>query len=239
MENDMGLQASRRQWLFVFLASFFITNAVTAELISNKLIAIPLEFTLGNMHLGPFITIVGVLPWPIVFLVTDLINEFYGYKAIRKLSWITAGMIVFVFIIVSLAIAIPAAEIEGAGTASDDEFRKVLGQGRWVIMGSITAFLLSQILDATLFAWIKHRTGNKMIWLRSTGSTIISQLFDSYIVLYIGFILPGTLPAEALWTIAPVNYILKLLIAISLTPMIYLGHFTIRKYLGNDKPATS
>lgn len=235
----MGLQASRRQWLFVFLASFFITNAVTAELISNKLIAIPLEFTLGNMHLGPFITIVGVLPWPIVFLVTDLINEFYGYKAIRKLSWITAGMIVFVFIIVSLAIAIPAAEIEGAGTASDDEFRKVLGQGRWVIMGSITAFLLSQILDATLFAWIKHRTGNKMIWLRSTGSTIISQLFDSYIVLYIGFILPGTLPAEALWTIAPVNYILKLLIAISLTPMIYLGHFTIRKYLGNDKPATS
>lgn len=239
MENDMGLKASRRQWLFVFLASFFITNAVTAELISNKLIAIPLEFTLGNMHLGPFITIVGVLPWPIVFLVTDLINEFYGYKAIRKLSWITAGMIVFVFIIVSLAIAIPAAEIEGAGTASDDEFRKVLGQGRWVIMGSITAFLLSQILDATLFAWIKHRTGNKMIWLRSTGSTIISQLFDSYIVLYIGFILPGTLPAEALWTIAPVNYILKLLIAISLTPMIYLGHFTIRKYLGNDKPATS
>lgn len=239
MENNMGLQASRRQWLFVFLASFFITNAVTAELISNKLIAIPLEFTLGNMHLGPFITIVGVLPWPIVFLVTDLINEFYGYKAIRKLSWITAGMIVFVFIIVSLAIAIPAAEIEGAGTASDDEFRKVLGQGRWVIMGSITAFLLSQILDATLFAWIKHRTGNKMIWLRSTGSTIISQLFDSYIVLYIGFILPGTLPAEALWTIAPVNYILKLLIAISLTPMIYLGHFTIRKYLGNDKPATS
>lgn len=143
MENDMGLQASRRQWLFVILASFFITNAVTAELISNKLIAIPLEFTLGNMHLGPFITIVGVLPWPIVFLVTDLINEFYGYKAIRKLSWITAGMIVFVFIIVSLAIAIPAAEIEGAGTASDDEFRKVLGQGRWVIMGSITAFLLS------------------------------------------------------------------------------------------------
>ncbi len=239
MENNMGLQASRRQWLFVFLASFFITNAVTAELISNKLIAIPLEFTLGNMHLGPFITIVGVLPWPIVFLVTDLINEFYGYKAIRKLSWITAGMIVFVFIIVSLAIAIPAAEIEGAGTASDDEFRKVLGQGRWVIMGSIIAFLLSQILDATLFAWIKHRTGNKMIWLRSTGSTIISQLFDSYIVLYIGFILPGTLPVEALWTIAPVNYILKLLIAISLTPMIYLGHFTIRKYLGNDKPATS
>jgi uncharacterized integral membrane protein (TIGR00697 family) len=239
MENNMSLQATRRQWLFVILASFFVTNAVTAELISNKLITIPLEFSLGDTRLGPFITIVGVLPWPIVFLITDLINEFYGYKAIRKLSWITAAMIVFVFVIVSLAIAMPAAEIEGAGTASDAEFRKVLGQGRWVIMGSITAFLLSQILDATLFAWIKQRTGNRMIWLRSTGSTVISQLFDSYIVLYIGFILPGTLPADALWTIAPVNYFLKLLIAIALTPMIYLGHFTIRKYLGHESHAAS
>ena len=237
METNAPLTAVRSQWLFVILASFFVTNAVTAELISNKLIAIPLEFNIGNMHLGPFITIVGVLPWPIVFLVTDLINEFYGYKAIRKLSWISAAMIVFVFVIVSLAIAIPAAEIDGAGTASDDEFRKVLGQGRWVIMGSIAAFLISQILDATLFAWIKHRTGNRMIWLRSTGSTIVSQLFDSYIVLYIGFILPGTLPAEALWTIAPVNYFLKLLIAIGLTPMIYLGHFTIRKYIAHESHA--
>jgi uncharacterized integral membrane protein (TIGR00697 family) len=238
VENNLALHAARRQWLFVILAAFFVTNAVTAELISNKLISIPIEFNFGDMHLGPFITIVGVLPWPIVFLITDLINEFYGYKAIRKLSWITAVMIVFVFIIVSLAIAIPAAEIAGAGTASDQEFRKVLGQGRWIIVGSITAFLLSQILDATLFAWIKQRTGNKMIWLRSTGSTMISQLFDSYIVLYIGFILPGTLPADALWTIAPVNYFLKILIAIALTPLIYAGHFSIRKYLGHEANAT-
>lgn len=239
MENNTTIEATRRHWLFVILAAFFVTNAVTAELISNKLIAIPLEFSIGQIHFGPFITIVGVLPWPIVFLVTDLINEFYGYRAIRKLSWITAAMIAFVFIIVSLAIAVPAAAIEGATTATGEEFRKVLGQGRWIIIGSITAFLLSQILDATLFAWIKKRTGNRMIWLRSTGSTVISQLFDSYIVLYIGFILPGTLPAEALWTIAPVNYLLKLVIAIGLTPMIYLGHYTIRKYLGHESQAAS
>ena len=68
---------NKSQWLFVFLAGLFITNAVTAELISNKLIEIPLQFDFFGGKLGPFVTIVGILPWPVVFLLTDLLNEFY------------------------------------------------------------------------------------------------------------------------------------------------------------------
>jgi uncharacterized integral membrane protein (TIGR00697 family) len=224
--------SSRREWLFVFLAGFFITNAVTAELISNKLIDVPLMFSLFGSELGPFVTVVGVLPWPFVFICTDLINEFYGKKAIRRLSWITAALISYCFIMVTVALAIPANTAISPNTANDFEFTKVFGQSQWVIVGSVFAFMFSQLLDATLFAWIKQKTGNRHIWLRSTGSTVISQLIDSYIVIYIGFILPGTLPISAFWEIAPTNYVLKLIIAILLTPLIYLGHYVVRRYLG-------
>ncbi|MFM7234523.1 MAG: queuosine precursor transporter [Flavobacteriales bacterium] len=230
--------SSRREWLFVFLAGFFITNAVTAELISNKLIDVPLTFSLFGSELGPFVTVVGVLPWPLVFICTDLINEFYGKKAIRRLSWITAALISYCFIMVTVALAIPANTAISPNTANDLEFTKVFGQSQWVIVGSVCAFMISQLLDATLFAWIKQKTGNRHIWLRSTGSTVVSQLIDSYIVIYIGFILPGTLPISAFWEIAPTNYVLKLIIAILLTPLIYLGHYVVRCYLGEAHSET-
>ena len=226
---------NKSQWLFVFLAGLFITNAVTAELISNKLIEIPLNINLFGTELGPFVTIVGILPWPIVFLLTDLLNEFYGYKAVKRLSWITAILIAYCFIIVGLAIHIPAVEIEGSTLSDDYSFNKVFGQAQMVIIGSICAFLVSQLLDALLFKWIKSRTGSRYIWLRSTGSTVVSQLIDSYIVLYIGFVLPGSLSFSDFMTIAPTNYILKLIIAILLTPLIYLGHYLIKKYVLTQK----
>lgn len=230
--SPLAQASSRREWLFIFLAGFFITNAVTAELISNKLIDVPLTFSFFGSELGPFVTVVGVLPWPLVFICTDLINEFYGKKAIRRLSWITAALISYCFILLTIALAIPANTTVSPNTATDYEFTKVFGQSQWVIVGSVFAFMFSQLLDATLFAWIKKKTGNKHIWLRSTGSTVVSQLFDSYIVIYIGFILPGTLPISAFWEIAPTNYFLKLLVAITLTPLIYVGHYFVRRHIG-------
>jgi uncharacterized integral membrane protein (TIGR00697 family) len=223
----------RRQWLFVFLVGLFVTNAVTAELMSNKLIQIPLSFHLFGTKLGPFTTIIGILPWPVVFLLTDLMNEFYGQKSVRRVSWITASLIAYCFIIVGLSMNIPSVDIPGSSLADDKSYNQVFGQAQMVIIGSIAAFLVSQLLDAYLFAWIKHKTGNRFIWLRSTGSTMLSQLVDSYLVLYIGFVLPNSLSFNEFMKIAPTNYILKMLIALLLTPLIYLGHFFVRKYLGS------
>jgi uncharacterized integral membrane protein (TIGR00697 family) len=237
INQHSGIYNQRRQWLFVFLAGLFITNAVTAELISNKLIEIPVSFSIGSMNFGPFTTIVGVLPWPIVFILTDILNEFYGQKAVRRLSWITAILIAYCFVVVGLALKIPAKEIPGSNLAGDAEFSKVFGQAQLVIVGSIAAFLLSQLLDALIFERIKRRTGNKYIWLRSTGSTVFSQLIDSIVVLYVGFVLPGSISFDDFLTIAPTNYFLKLLIALSLTPLIYVGHFAVRKYLGTHHEA--
>jgi queuosine precursor transporter len=221
----------RRQWLFIALAGLFVTNAVTAELISNKLIQIPFEAMFFGRKVGPFITIIGILPWPVVFLLTDLLNEFYGQKAVRRLSWITAGLIAYCFLIVGLSMAIPAHEIKGSKLATNEAYNLVFGQAQAVIVGSIVAFLVSQILDAYLFDRIKQKTGNRFIWLRSTGSTLISQLIDSYIVLYIGFVLPGAMSFSTYMEVAPTNYVLKIGIAVLLTPLVYLGHWLVRRYL--------
>jgi len=225
------IQFDRKTWLFIILAGLFITNVVTAELISNKLISVPISFWLFGHKIGPLVTVIGILPWPVVFLLTDLLNEFYGAKTVRMLSWVTSGLILYCFIIVGISLQIPALELPNSSLADNKSYNLVFGQAQMVIVGSIAAFLLSQLLDASLFKWIKSKTGSRFIWLRSTGSTVISQLIDSYVVLFIGFVLPGGMSFSDYLTIAPTNYLLKLFIGIALTPLIYAGHYSVKKFM--------
>ena len=212
---------SKRDYVFVILAGIFITNAVVAELIGGKLIQI-----------GPFVMSIGILPWPIVFLTTDLINEYFGQKGVRKLSFITAALIAYAFIILFFAIQIPAAK--GISPVSDNHFQAVFGQSMWIIAGSIIAFLISQLVDVSIFHYVKKKTGDNKIWMRSTGSTIISQLIDSFVVLGIAFWLPGKINFETFISSALTGYTFKLSVAVLLTPLIYLSHYLIRKYIGNS-----
>jgi uncharacterized integral membrane protein (TIGR00697 family) len=203
---------SKKDTVYVVLAGIFITNAVVAELIGGKLI-----------HVGSAVMSIGILPWPIVFVTTDLINEYFGEKGVRKLSLITASLIAYTFIILFLAMQIPA--VKGANLVTDAQFKGVFGQSMWIIVGSITAFMVSQLIDVTIFHFVKNRTGNKMIWLRSTGSTVISQLFDSFIVLGIAFWMTGKMTTEVFIVSAFTGYFVKLIIAILLTPLIYVRTF--------------
>ncbi|WP_309608477.1 queuosine precursor transporter [Flavobacterium sp.] len=209
---------TKKELVFVILSGIFITNAVTAELIGGKLIQI-----------GPFVMSIGILPWPVVFLTTDLINEYFGEKGVRKLSVITACLIAYAFIVLLFAIAIPAAK--GISPVNDAQFQAVFGQSMWIIVGSIVAFLFSQLIDVSIFWYFKNKTGDKKIWLRTTGSTIVSQLFDSFIVLGIAFWLPGKINFQTFLTSALTGYTFKLAIAILLTPLIYVGHSLIKKYI--------
>ena len=212
----------KKDIIYVVLAGIFITNALVAELIGGKLI-----------YIGNNVMSLGILPWPIVFITTDLINEYFGEKGVKKLSIITAALIAYTFILLLIGLHIPA--VKGDGLITDDQFSAVFGQSMWIIVGSISAFLVSQLIDVTLFHFLKNRTGKKMLWLRSTGSTVISQLFDSFIVLGIAFWLPGKINGETFVTSAFTGYSVKLLIAIGLTPLIYLGHYLIDNYLGAEK----
>jgi uncharacterized integral membrane protein (TIGR00697 family) len=209
---------SKKDTVYVILAGIFITNAVVAELIGGKLIQV-----------GPYLMSIGILPWPVVFVTTDLINEYFGEKGVKKLSLITASLIAYCFVLLFFALRIPA--VKGANLVTDAQFNGVFGQSMWIIVGSITAFLVSQLIDVSIFHFFKNKTGNKMIWLRSTGSTVISQLFDSFIVLGIAFWMTGKMTTEVYIASAFTGYFVKLIIAVLLTPLIYLGHSLIEKYI--------
>jgi uncharacterized integral membrane protein (TIGR00697 family) len=121
--------------------------------------------------------------------------------------------------------------MQGNKLVSNEQFNGVFGQSMWIIVGSITAFLVSQLIDVSIFHLVKNKTGGKMIWLRSTGSTIISQLFDSFIVLGIAFWMTGKMTTEVFIASAITGYLVKISIAVILTPLIYLGHSIIEKYI--------
>ncbi len=243
--------------LFIILAGIFISTALIAEFIGVKIFS--LEATLGwkpaaiRLFGGEysFNLTCGVLLWPVVFVMTDIINEYYGVKGVRFLSWLTIALIGFGFLIVFGALqTTPNAwwvtskqeiGIENMETA----FHGIYGQGMGIIIASMTAFLVAQLLDVFVFHKIKKWTGEKKIWLRATGSTIVSQLIDSFVVLIIAFYLYPKLvkgqgdpwPFDQLIAICIVNYIYKFIVALLLTPVIYAVHGWIEKYLGHEKAA--
>lgn len=216
---------SRKDIVFLVLAGFFITNAIVAELIGGKLV----------QFFGLFTQSIGIILWPVIFLLTDLINEYYGKDGVRKLTYITVGLISFTFIILSVALNIPATSFS---PVPDSVFSTVFGQSQWIIVGSIIAFLLSQLVDVYVFWSFKKLTGDKHIWLRATGSTMVSQLIDTFVVQFIAFVLPGKWPFSEFLVNASWGYAFKLLVALALIPMIYLGHYVIGKYLKKHTTVT-
>ncbi len=205
------------------MAGIFITSAIVAELISAKLV-----------YMGPYLApiIAGIVPWPVVFLLTDVMNEYFGKQAVRRLSWITTGLIAFCFVVVFCAVQLPAAK---GSWLSDQEFSKAFGGSLWIMVGSITAFIISQLLDVHLFHFFSKLTGGKLIWLRSTGSTVVSQLVDSFVVALIGLYFSGTFPLKMALFLAITGYLTKLVIAVCLTPLIYVMHYLAKGILGEKE----
>jgi uncharacterized integral membrane protein (TIGR00697 family) len=216
----MDAQA-RRNLIFLVLAGVFVTNAILGEVTGGKLFTI-----------GPFTASIGVIPWPVVFLTTDLINEYFGREGVKRLTFITIALIVYAFVVLFAAIHVPAASFS---PVSDEQFAAVFGQSLWIIVGSVTAFAISQLVDVIVFWIVRHRTGGKLLWLRATGSTAISQLIDSFVIIAIAFWLPGKVKTGEFLTVAASNYSYKFLIAVVLTPFVYMGHSLIDRFLGHEE----
>ena len=233
--------------MFVIFTAFFVANALIAECIGGKIFSleklvglIPSNFTLFGQKGLSFNLTCGVLLWPLEFVMTDIVNEYYGPKAVRRISYTAVALILYGFIMFYFAMGVPPADFwYGTGVKDgipdmNKAFNGVFGQGMWIIAGSITAFLVSQIVDVTVFHKIKKYTGEKKIWLRATGSTLISQLVDSFIVLFIAFKIGKGWTWQLVLAICLVNYAYKFSMAILLTPLIYFVEKRIEKYLGHE-----
>lgn len=243
--------------LFIILAGFFVANALVAELIGVKIFA--LEDTLGlapwNFNLfgevGALQFSAGVLLWPVVFVMTDLLNEYYGKRGVQLLSYLTVGLILYAFVMLYLAIQLAPAgwwveqSVKRGVPDSQAAFAVTFGQSLFIIVGSVLAFLLAQLTDVLVFRRIRRATGDKWLWLRATGSTFVSQLVDSLVVLYVAFRLGPELlggyiepwPWSRLLAVATVQYSFKFTAAIIMTPVIYWVHDLIDRYLGAEVAA--
>lgn len=239
--------------LFLLLAGFFIVNALVAEFVGVKIFSLektlsfePFSFSFfGNENLGFNLT-AGVVLWPVIFVMTDVINEYFGMRSVRLLSYLTVGLVIYAFIMVFLAIGLEPNEWwqYESGKLSEDNnrhiedmslsFNMVMGQGLWIIGGSMIAFLIGQVVDVSVFHKIKKYTGESKVWLRATGSTLISQFIDSYVVLIVAFYIGSDWDLNRVLAIGTVNLIYKFVIAIVLTPVIYLAHNVIDNYLGEE-----
>ncbi|GAP43151.1 conserved hypothetical integral membrane protein [Lentimicrobium saccharophilum] len=245
MQSNQNSQ--KRTQLYLFLSAIFLTNALVAEFAGVKIFS--LEKLLGLMPAQlPFFggqkldfnLSVGVVIWPIVFLVSDLVNEYFGRNGVRKISFITAGMIAWSFLIVLAGTEVPPADFwlnlnqtDPTGNPFDINYAytSIFRAGLGIIIGSLAAFLVSQLIDAYAFHYLKALTGSKKLWLRATGSTVISQLIDSFVILFIAFYLLGNWSMQQVLQVGLVQYTYKVSLAILLTPLIYLAHWLIDGYL--------
>lgn len=233
--------------LFLGITAFFVANALIAECIGGKIFSLekllgtdPSNFTIFGQSGLAFNLTCGVLLWPLEFVITDIVNEYYGPKAVRRISYTAVILITYAFLMFYAAMKIPPADFwisskQEAGIPDmQNAFGGIFGQGMWIILGSLTAFLVSQIVDVTVFHRIKKVTGEKWIWLRATGSTLISQLVDSFVVLFIAFKIGNGWSWQLVLAICLVNYMYKFTMAIVLTPVIYFIEVQIEKYLGHE-----
>ncbi len=236
--------------VFVIFSAFFVANALIAECIGTKIFSLerlfgtePFSFTLLGESGLAFSLTCGVLLWPLEFVMTDIVNEYYGPKAVRRISFIAVAFISYAFLMFYLAMSVPPADFwygTGQGKGVPDmslAFNAIFGQGMWIIVGSLVAFLVSQMVDVFVFHKIKKRTGEKKVWLRATGSTFISQLVDSFIVLYIAFHIGNDWSIQRVLAIGIVNYAYKFTMAIVLTPLVYFIHNRVDAYLGEETAA--
>jgi len=250
MQNNKP-ESTKSTYLFVFLASLLIANALLAEFVGIKIFSVEKLFNSNPLNL-PFIggsklslnMSVGVLMWPVVFILSDIINEYYGRRGVRHISFIAAGMIAYGFIVIYAATKTPPADfwlennaydLNGNPFNIDYAYGNIFRQGLGMIIGSITAFLAGQLVDAYTFYYLRRLTQHRKLWLRATGSTVVSQLIDSFLVLFITFYVLGNWSFIEVISVGIIQYLYKITFAIVLTPVIYGMHWLIDRYLGFQK----
>jgi queuosine precursor transporter len=215
---------TRGQLLYVWLTAFFSASLIMADLVGVKL------FDIGGVK-----HTCGMLTFPLTFLITDLVNEYYGKRAARRMTYIAFAMAVFAFLVLNVSLAMPY--LDAPYNVSKKSFDDVFSSSRLMYVASLAAYLVGQLTDVTVFGFMKRLTGGKLLWLRATGSTVISQVIDSLIVTTLYWKAKELQTGEAttvgtILTYAATGYTLKLCLALGVTPLIYAGHAVMKNVFG-------
>lgn len=231
-----------RTLLYMWISGVFVTCLLLANILGVKLFRFELDAFGGEFAVEHT---VGMLTFPVTFVLTDLLNEYYGKRSARRVTFVAFAMGLLAFVLILIARKAPI--LSGIpGTATQEAFENIFGAAALMYVASMVAFLMGSLLDIFLFGFFKRLTGGKMVWLRATGSTVVSQLFDSFVITFVFFVvlqrITGGEAATLLFVVktALTGYVLKFVISVVLTPVIYLGRWMIRRYIGlNPLPANS
>ncbi|HVU53171.1 MAG TPA: queuosine precursor transporter [Polyangia bacterium] len=215
----------RKQRFFAFLTALFVAALVTGDFVGGKFFVV-----FGHTFSA------GIVPFPLTFVLTDLVNEFYGTHGAKRITMAGLGAAVFTWAVISLALQLPTSP---DSPIQDSVFRSAFGTSARLYVASLTAYVIGQLLDISIFHFLRRTTGHRLLWLRSTGSTVVSQVVDSLAVSFV--FLVGAKPLGFIVNNALHNYLGKLAMAILLTPLIYAGHGLFNRYFHlpeKDTPAT-
>ena len=236
------LHMSRAQQVYLWLSALFVASLLVADVLGVKLFRIPLGFSFRlpwqDSPIDAIQHTCGMLTFPITFLLTDLVNEFYGKRAARRLVWIGFAAGGFAFLTINVALAMPHWVV--GFNIDAKSFDDVFSNSRLMYVASLSAYLIGSFSDIAIFGWLKRRTGERFVWLRATGSTVVSQAIDSFIVTWLAFSVgrllfpggPDAMPMGEVLKTAATGYLLKFVIALVLTPVIYAGRWFMRERLG-------
>ena len=238
----------RSQVLLVSLCALFVGFFVTAELLGAKLWEFSVGFGPRDIGLGDgtkFIATAGILAFPLTFILTDVINEYFGIRMVRLFTFVAIAVNLLLQPVVQAAIRVPAVSFMPDVTADEVQsaYSLALGQTWAIVVASLIAFAAGQLLDAKVFTWLRHRTGGRMLWLRAQGSTVVSQLVDSFVVIFLAFlVIPAAMGNDHMsmqmaTEVSLTNYVYKFLIAVGITPVLYVVHNLVDRYLGEERAA--
>jgi len=237
---------AREQVLAYVLCALFVGFFVAAEVLGGKLFRFTF-FGLGPDDLGlgdgqEFAATAGILAFPLTFVMTDIVNEYYGRPIVRLFTWIGIGVNLLLQPVIRAAIAVPAISFTPGISDQDMQrgFEIAFGQTTSIVVASLCAFALAQWLDVQVFTWLRRATGGKYLWLRAQGSTIVSQVADTFVVIFLAFVLIPRFTGGEPWTVANAtsvsltNYVYKFVLAVGITPVLYLVHAAVDAYLGKE-----
>jgi uncharacterized integral membrane protein (TIGR00697 family) len=233
---------SRGQQVYLWLTAVFVASLLAADVLGVKLFRIPLGFSFRlpwqDAPVDAIQHTCGMLTFPITFLITDLVNEFFGKRAARRMVWIGFAAGGFAFLTINVALAMPHWDV--GFNIAPQSFDDVFSNSRILYVASLSAYLVGSFMDIAIFGWLKRITGGRRVWLRATGSTVVSQAIDSFIVTWLAFSVARTMlggagvamPMAEVIKTAATGYMLKFVIALGLTPLIYLGRWVMRTRFG-------
>ena len=236
----------RRELLLLVLCALFVGFFVTAEILGSKLWSFRL-FGIGPRSLGlggdeAFVATAGIFAFPLTFILTDITNEYFGRRIVRVFTWLAIGVNVVLQPVVFAAAFAPTVSFT-PGLSSPDAhaaYQTAFGQTWAIVAASLVAFAVAQYVDIWAFTWLRRKTGGKLLWLRAQGSTVVSQLIDTGIVIFVAFVVIPALVGRPHMSvgqagvISVTNYVYKFVVAVLITPILYGVHAAVRGWLGRE-----